>query len=478
MVKKNQLLLTSFYAIQKLSNVEINAFFKKLVNIGVSGIVVKVNRLINHTPDWFTKLCINNKIPLIELKTKLTYETIMLAIYQPILDHQSLILKSYYKTRQKLLSLDNGIESYQYLVSEFSNISHFQLILHMNSKYYKSKNFPKHYMITEQQAYLKYHYKFIKNRYYTCILENASTNEKQNATKIAFIGSDIEQSISLLVTHNEKMLHDEDIMLFENFIDIIQNKIKTTYALKQKKYNQLNDLADAILQSPLLNANKLNVLLNNANLDHFKFYQGIAFYTSEINNIDKNNIRKIISDLKKYSIFSEHHDYTIILFNLNDHISTVNLKQLLSSYFQKYSNLSLTLSTMKTKENIQNILDECLEGLNLNSKIFIDNVVDIEKLGIFRYFLSLKDPMILQQYIPRDLQELQQKHHELFKTLKVFFDKNQNYNAAAKKLFVHEKTVRYRIKKIQKILRLNINDPLSTINYQISTYLLGMKEEN
>lgn len=481
--RKNQIILTSFYALKQLSPNEMNTFFEKMVRIGISGIIVKVDRLIKQVPNWFIDLCYQNKIPLIKVGTELNYEQIILAIYQPILNNQSLVLENYYKTRQRLIPLADSLASYQVLVAEFNNITHYPCSLYLasNSTSYKSKDMPEKIVIKERSPYTEEDSEFVKNKYFLYTLESLATNQIYNATRIEFTTNNVNQRNSLLVIHKTQKLSESETMIFENFIDIIQNKLQTEYALKQKEYAHLNNIADAILQYPLLDERELDTLLDEVNLNHYKYYQACAFFTTNLSKMDLYNIRAILQGLKRYSIYSEHHDYMIILFNIESHsdqLDSALIKKKLSKYFQKRSSLSIVISFIKTKNNLQTILDECLQALSFNANIFINYVFSIESLGIFRYFLSIKDPSTLNKFIPQNLVDLKKDNYDLFKTLKIFFDTNKNYKKAAELLFVHEKTVRYRIKKIQGLLDLDLENQTELINYQISTYLLSMEKNN
>ena len=66
--KRNQLILTSFYALNNLSIEQIDSMFQKMEKIGISGIVIKVDRLITMVPEWFIKYYYKYKIPLIKIK--------------------------------------------------------------------------------------------------------------------------------------------------------------------------------------------------------------------------------------------------------------------------------------------------------------------------------------------------------------------------------------------------------------------------
>lgn len=57
---------------------------------------------------------------------------------------------------------------------------------------------------------------------------------------------------------------------------------------------------------------------------------------------------------------------------------------------------------------------------------------------------------------------------ELISTLQVYLESESNCNIAAKKLYIHSNTVRYRISKIQQICNINLEDPIERLKTEIT----------
>lgn len=67
----------------------------------------------------------------------------------------------------------------------------------------------------------------------------------------------------------------------------------------------------------------------------------------------------------------------------------------------------------------------------------------------------------------------QEEQEDLVLTLKVFLDSKCNFNVAAKKLYIHNNTVRYRIAKIQQLCNIDLEDPTERLKLEI---ILKFKE--
>ena len=135
----------------------------------------------------------------------------------------------------------------------------------------------------------------------------------------------------------------------------------------------------------------------------------------------------------------------------------------------------IATSPIKPVATIKEILIDCLDILRFNQEYLIANVVDIQDLGIFRYFISEEKLAEVADLISPELIDLQLRQPELFNTLFTFFKTNRNYKQTSEVLFLHAKTIRYRIDRIQELLALDLNNPLQTMNIEIATYLLHLK---
>ncbi|MBR8699789.1 PucR family transcriptional regulator ligand-binding domain-containing protein [Enterococcus casseliflavus] len=106
------MILTSFYAFKDQSPEELRVFFEKMQQIGVSGLVIKVDRLIPMIPDWVIELSFAYQIPLIKVQQEVSYEAIMLAVYEPLLNHQTQLLRTYYEVRQRFMKVERNHSSF------------------------------------------------------------------------------------------------------------------------------------------------------------------------------------------------------------------------------------------------------------------------------------------------------------------------------------------------------------------------------
>ena len=114
-----------------------------------------------------------------------------------------------------------------------------------------------------------------------------------------------------------------------------------------------------------------------------------------------------------------------------------------------------------------------LDYINVIRKIVGDSkrsIVDCSKLGFFQVFAEIKDKKKLWSYIPESLQIVyeydKKKKKELIDTLECFMNNNQSYKRTSTEMFVHYRTITYRMKKIEEI---------SGMDYENVTEMLAVR---
>ena len=107
-----------------------------------------------------------------------------------------------------------------------------------------------------------------------------------------------------------------------------------------------------------------------------------------------------------------------------------------------------------------------LEYIHVIRKVIGDenkSVVECSKLGFFRMFVKVSDKKELLSYVPESLQKLyeydKQKNGSLIETLECFLNNKQSLKQTSKKMFVHYRTVSYRLEKIKEISGMDFDNP-------------------
>src|SRR5699024_3677749 len=107
---------------------------------------------------------------------------------------------------------------------------------------------------------------------------------------------------------------------------------------------------------------------------------------------------------------------------------------------------------------------EAQEVLDVNEMSYQHNpILSFEELGIYRLLYQFKhDNNRLKEFIPASLERLldynKTNREQLIETLEMYLQCQQNVSRSADRLYVHYKTVSYRLDKIKEITQMDYDD--------------------
>lgn len=122
--------------------------------------------------------------------------------------------------------------------------------------------------------------------------------------------------------------------------------------------------------------------------------------------------------------------------------------------------------------------------INVIRKIVGDKdkaVVDCSKLGIFYALIKMHDKETLWTYIPDSLRRLYQndvrKNGELIDTLECFLNNNQSLKKTSQQMYIHYRTVSYRLQKITEISGMDFENAAEMLVVRNGLIVLRIIEE-
>lgn len=124
---------------------------------------------------------------------------------------------------------------------------------------------------------------------------------------------------------------------------------------------------------------------------------------------------------------------------------------------------------------------EARQALIVGSMIHGDGefVIDYGSLGVKRLLYLMIDHPELERFYQENLAPLEaydeEWESELVPSLRVYLDHGANLNSAARALFIHRHTLRYRLEQIAEILKVDIDSQEVLLNLQISYQIRDMK---
>lgn len=276
--------------------------------------------------------------------------------------------------------------------------------------------------------------------------------------------------------------------------------LRLSYTLLLEVYEQIylmnsferrfyDDLIRALINGEL--DSKQNLIKAISNIQDFKLNIENNFICvcikqdggnpSFYNDREKISTTFLLNIPKDKSIFGILDDNTIILlYDVKGYNKDVikNVKKDFESIFKEIKNnfpdREIKLGIGDMVEDICSIKKSyvgSLKAVDIGSYIYTDGeMITFEDLGPFGLLrlesIQRKDFGNNFSHISPLLEE--PDSDELISTLKVYLESESNCNIAAKKLFIHSNTVRYRIGKIQQICNIDLEDPIERLKVEIT----------
>ena len=109
------------------------------------------------------------------------------------------------------------------------------------------------------------------------------------------------------------------------------------------------------------------------------------------------------------------------------------------------------------------------------------SVVHYSNLGFFQIFGEIDDVTELERYIPETLKKLylydDEHKGELITTLQMYLRNNQSIKKTADEMFVHYRTISYRLEKIKQISGINFDDAYEVLAVSNGLIIYKMLKE-
>ncbi|RRO17667.1 transcriptional regulator [Saccharopolyspora rhizosphaerae] len=128
----------------------------------------------------------------------------------------------------------------------------------------------------------------------------------------------------------------------------------------------------------------------------------------------------------------------------------------------------------ESPENFARSFQEALRSLRIRQQSRLSNgITFFDELGIYRILGEGDGGASIEAFVQEwigSLLEYDRRHHSnLVRTLSQYLECGGNYNATANGLVIHRSTLRYRLRRIREISRIDINEVDNRLNLHVAT---------
>ena len=483
-----EILITSFQVYLSCNDREVEQHFEDLVKSDISGFIVKKRKEYDPTGrrlSLLEKHCKKYEIPLVEISEDFYYWGIIRHVMIQVFDKDTARLKYFKITHDNFNTFilkNNGSSNTASDIIRFLSIMIENPVVlyygNLNCMVSTNSDNSKLILSDEIQPYkpnIITKFQYMKQMKGSCV---------QYVVKFA-IWSEVE--IYITITEENRGLTELDYMAIENAIINLQYGFLSEFAQDEVKKKYQRDLIHNILNG-LLSSKEMTEAAAQLGMKESDTYRVVDFHTIK-NNVQSKYTKEQLHEVDVIEGELKHLLPDALIYRNMDHI--VMIQQVDSeqteleyqkemeevedviqrSILHRKKDTDFQIGIGKSVKGYQRLKESYHEASQAIKYIEIvrlvtgdknKSVVHYSNLGFFQIFGEIDDMTKLERYIPETLKKLYEyddEHKgELIPTLQMFLSNNQSIRKTAGAMFVHYRTISYRMEKIKEITGINFDN--------------------
>ncbi|MCG7345685.1 PucR family transcriptional regulator ligand-binding domain-containing protein [Sporosarcina sp. ACRSL] len=493
-IKGGEVILTSLYSIRNFNEKELGDFIANLGEKRVSALVIKKQSEEIVRP--LIEAAEQNKLPIIQLPMEIPFVDIMYPIMGELFNRQVTKLQYFKEIHDRFTALalaDKGLEKIIHTLEKLIGNPvalfdrNFSCIVSTNPELEKFEMVEKVHFYDQPDG--------IKFPHYRQIVKYPEMDNIKGHQMVVPIETLNHNKMYLMIGEFNKSLGELDLIAVENAATSLSLELVKQFAVAEVENKYKNDLIEELISGRI---QSMDSVFEKANVIGWDFTGAFTTVLFKINRHPESssNQKSGLSDRSQYLLREAIHHYLpngivstksnlfIVLWKVdktgkND---TSWMKEIKKTSEAIQSLLAKQVKDIDVQVGIGNVVDQISEipksyreahdaldlGATLNG---LASITAFSELGIFRLLRHINDSSALLQFIPQSLKELldyqQANQSDLLETLQTFLDCNQNAAQTAKLLFVHYKTVVYRLERIKEITGMDFDDSEEMLSVRV-----------
>ncbi|MGM0900532.1 MAG: PucR family transcriptional regulator [Bacillota bacterium] len=487
-VSRGILVLTTFYSIKEepLKQIDI---VRTLIEKEAAGIVIKLGRFVEAIPERMMNLANKHSFPIIVIPKEISYINVLTPLYEKLYEERHLAKESSVHPFCDFEEMDfpflsDAIDEMERIVRSPIYVEDIEgRLLHASSgfcsdgwrastaffsqpdyPFYKKKLAEWQIELTTE-SHLFFYFHGHRNQ---LILPLTSKNELFAFVHIAFAD---QHSLKDVAAIHMKRLGKKLSEIFINEQLFLQ---KMRMEETNRKESYLTTLVDPEKNEGMT---LVHFQANWMKPDYFP-----SSYLLDHSSLIRKKIKDIVESLNQTETLiweNKHRFYALIKSTEKDYPDIMNKwREMINHYNQenkenalKIAISSFTKSAASFDEQIRSVTKTMEIGCKVQPN---QDVYTHDQLGIYEILIHLTSEPFVQNYTENVLYPLlKEEHKELEETLKVYLNENGNVSRASEKLYIHRRTMTYRITKIQELLNMDLDDAK---NRFILSFCLNIRE--
>ncbi|AEB07740.1 purine catabolism PurC domain protein [Coriobacterium glomerans PW2] len=469
--REGQLILTSFYAFKGLSDRELDEFFAKASAIGIAGIVFKPDRLLDSPGEQIISRCDELKLPLVQIPKDTKYEALMLDVLGRFLESNLILLNRFFDVHRQTMALALKSPTVLQVITELRRTIHSDITYLDAAKNSRTTTCQELSEFNSPRLTEIAPDRYRTHRYYDAELRYATIRRRATAVRIP---SSDDQIYYLIIHSKSERLAPLDIMAVENVVSLLQMEVLKQNAVDRKLFFRNNNLVQDLLLDRYANRSYIDNALEILGVAQYPFYQMLLIRIDLANPSEADRREDILLAIRRRlkMIYPD-----IAYFQANDRIALLHNFKGEHSCFDVYAITSAlkevaevpsmpsytffaALSRTGNRYELGSLNRETIDILRFfDSNRYQNACLRYEDLGVFKILMQAGDLSELDHFIDPRVAALHAARPELFRTAVTLCENSLNYQKTGRDLFVHPKTIRYRVDRLEKISELDLRNP-------------------
>ena len=483
-----EMLITSFQVYLSCSDREVEQHFEDLVKSEISGFIVKKRKEYDPTGrrlSLLEKHCKKYEIPLVEIPGDFDYWGIIRYVIMQVFDKATARLKYFKITHDNfntfIVNNNGSCNTASNIIKFLSVMIENPVVLYygnLNCMVSTNSDNSKLILSDEIQPYkpnIITKFQYMKQMKGSCV---------QYVVKFAILN---EVEIYITITEENRELTELDYMAIENAIINLQYGFLSEFAQDEVKKKYQRDLIHNILNG-LLSSKEMTEAAAQLGMKESDTYRVVDFHTIKKNVQSKytkeqlHEVGVIEGELKHLlpdALIYRNMDQIVMIQQVDSDQTELEYQKemeeieeiIQQSILYRKKDTDFQIGIGKSVEGYQRLKESYHEASRAIKYIDIirlvtgdknKSVVHYSNLGFFQIFGEIDDVTELERYIPETLKKLylydDEHKGELITTLQMYLRNNQSIKKTADAMFVHYRTISYRLEKIKQISGINFDD--------------------
>ena len=482
-----EILITSFQVYLSCSDREVEQHFEDLVKSDISGFIVKKRKEYDPTGrrlSLLEKHCKKYEIPLVEISEDSYYWGIIRYVIMQVFDKDTARLKYFKITHDNfntfILNNNGSCNTASDIIKFLSVMIENPVVLYygnLNCMVSTNSDNSKLILSDEIQPYkpnIITKFQYMKQMKGSCV---------QYVVKFAILN---EMEIYITITEENRELTELDYMAIENAIINLQYGFLSEFAQDEVKKKYQRDLIHNILNG-LLSSKEMTEAAAQLGMKESDTYRVVDFHTIKKNvqrKYTKEQLHEVgvivgeLTYLLPDALIYRNMDQIVMIQQVDSDQTELEYQKEMEevkdviqrSILYRKKDTDFQIGIGKSVEGYQRLKESYHEASRAIKYIDIirlvtgdknKSVVHYSNLGFFQIFGKVDDVTELERYIPETLKKLylyDEHKGELITTLQMYLRNNQSIKKTAGAMFVHYRTISYRLEKIKQISGINFDN--------------------